>query len=506
MAPLVGNLSDVNSVNHGDANVQCTPATPWSIFLFFASNYLAHCATVKMYPGSPASLTIFATGLALFFPSSGIIRALFSIKRHARFRRNRNPLERAAAAGALRMVVRNEDWEPREGDQVRPLLNKRGEMLLADGTPLPKLAADGPGEEAPVAGSPQRLSPGTPAISGILAEEDDPVSEESDDAKPFSFASFTESTIQKFHGLSLLPPGYSWRDVPPDAKISWEQPAREEPGSQTGGAPDVSSNYNWIQSLIAIFQAGSAALTLYRSRGDQIQRYGYAAFGLTVVPYLVMSIVNLMASIATADYPTVYMVGSAEMDEARRRGGVFDGVVGRLESDIETSNADAPLYELKYKHLDPATPKEFVKVLERVSGSGAYPPSINISSSSYANEAGMLSVAAYTPLAPHSRPLPRTRSILSNRLVQEFIIPTLLSSLSLVVVGALTRFNAGASTVAQRGLTMSWLIIGIVFGWWADMNAGLFFIVSLGFLIVPAVGGFIVVAEMLREYGICDSA
>jgi hypothetical protein len=196
MAPLVGNLSDVNSVNHGDANVQCTPATPWSIFLFFASNYLAHCATVKMYPGSPASLTIFATGLALFFPSSGIIRALFSIKRHARFRRNRNPLERAAAAGALRMVVRNEDWEPREGDQVRPLLNKRGEMLLADGTPLPKLAADGPGEEAPVAGSPQRLSPGTPAISGILAEEDDPVSEESDDAKPFSFASFTESTIQ----------------------------------------------------------------------------------------------------------------------------------------------------------------------------------------------------------------------------------------------------------------------------------------------------------------------
>jgi hypothetical protein len=98
------------------------------------------------------------------------------------------------------------------------------------------------------------------------------------------------------------------------------------------------------------------------------------------------------------------------------------------------------------------------------------------------------------------------------------------------VVGALTRFNAGASTVAQRGLTMSWLIIGIVFGWWADMNAGvcapdpeeatirmedgfvrilhlgLFFIVSLGFLIVPAVGGFIVVAEMLREYGICDSA
>ncbi|KAL2023481.1 hypothetical protein VTK56DRAFT_2477 [Thermocarpiscus australiensis] len=523
MAPLAESLADVNSVNHGNVNGQCTPGTPWSIFLFFASNYLAHCATVKMYPGSSAFDTLVATVVALFLPCSGIIRALFSIGRHGRFRRNRNPLERAAAAGALRMVVRNQRWEPCEGDHIRPLLNSQGEMQVAGG----------PGEKAPLEGSPQRPSPGAPLISGIIADEDpnDPVSEDSVSPRPASFSYHASRDRQNFHGLALLPPGYSWREVPAEAKISWDQPAWEGHEEWTRGTPDVSSNYNWIQPLVAIFQAANAALTLYRSRGDQIQRYGYAAFGLTVVPYLVMSIVNLVAHIATADYPTVYMVASAEMDEARRRGGVFDGVVGRLESDMEPRNADAPLYELKHRYLDPAKPAGLVKVLERVSGSGAYPLSITItvSSISYTREISKLYVAAWTPLALHSRPLTRARAgVLSVWRV--LILPLLLGGLSLAVVGALTRFNAGASTVAQRGWTMSWLVVGIVSGWWVDQQAGLFamivellgigthkvkfllvvmipfFVVGLGLFFVPAIGGFIVVAGMLREYGICKSA
>jgi hypothetical protein len=62
---------------------------------------------------------------------------------------------------------------------------------------------------------------------------------------------------------------------------------------------------------------GNGAVTLYRSRGDQIERYGYAAYGLTVIPCLVMTIVNLLAQIAAADYPTVYIVSSPEMEKAR---------------------------------------------------------------------------------------------------------------------------------------------------------------------------------------------
>lgn len=46
------------------------------------------------------------------------------------------------------------------------------------------------------------------------------------------------------------------------------------------------------QALYAIF-------TLFNSHGNQIDRYGEATFGLTVVPYVVMSLLNLFANLVT---------------------------------------------------------------------------------------------------------------------------------------------------------------------------------------------------------------
>jgi hypothetical protein len=80
-----------------------------------------------------------------------------------------------------------------------------------------------------------------------------------------------------------------------------------------------------------MFQTGYAAYSVYRARGDQITVYGYAAFGLTVIPYITMSILNLVAQIVSDDYPMLYMIQSAEMDEAIERGGTFLGPVAKLE-------------------------------------------------------------------------------------------------------------------------------------------------------------------------------
>jgi hypothetical protein len=74
--------------------------------------------------------------------------------------------------------------------------------------------------------------------------------------------------VNKFHGKALLPPGYDWRDVHAEAMISWAESNRPGGGddeSQMGPPPDISSQYNWIQSLIAIFQVASAGLTTPRS-------------------------------------------------------------------------------------------------------------------------------------------------------------------------------------------------------------------------------------------------
>ena len=75
-----------------------------------------------------------------------------------------------------------------------------------------------------------------------------------------------------------------------------------------------------------------AAFTLYETRGDQIKRYGYPAFGLTVGPYLVMSLVNLINSILTPNYVAVYLVKTEVMAEAASLCPIFAGVTyERLE-------------------------------------------------------------------------------------------------------------------------------------------------------------------------------
>ena len=60
--------------------------------------------------------------------------------------------------------------------------------------------------------------------------------------------------------------------------------------------------------MVSIVQVLLASATLYETRGDQFNQYGYAAFGLTVIPYIVMSIVNLLGNLLTPDFPTLYLV------------------------------------------------------------------------------------------------------------------------------------------------------------------------------------------------------
>jgi hypothetical protein len=79
-----------------------------------------------------------------------------------------------------------------------------------------------------------------------------------------------------------------------------------------------------------------ASVTLYRTRGDQLDRYGYAAFGLTVIPYIVMSMVNLLGNLLTPEYPNLYLVRSKEMTEAESQGGYFEATIGEVVDDLDT--------------------------------------------------------------------------------------------------------------------------------------------------------------------------
>jgi hypothetical protein len=100
--------------------------------------------------------------------------------------------------------------------------------------------------------------------------------------------------------------------------------------------PVLSSNYNMLKSLVSLAQAIFAIMTLYRARGEQINQYGYAAFGLTVTPYALMSLVNLLGSLLCPEYPALYLVESDAMVDARmKHGGVFEGTVQGLDVDMD---------------------------------------------------------------------------------------------------------------------------------------------------------------------------
>lgn len=71
------------------------------------------------------------------------------------------------------------------------------------------------------------------------------------------------------------------------------------------------------------------------ARGEQILKYGYTAFGFTVIPYTVISVVNLLANVFLPEYPYLYLVSSPDMEEAIQLGGIFHPIVAAVDFNKE---------------------------------------------------------------------------------------------------------------------------------------------------------------------------
>ena len=91
---------------------------------------------------------------------------------------------------------------------------------------------------------------------------------------------------------------------------------------------------NLVKGLASIAQLVFSSITLYRTRGPQIQQYGYAAFGLSVFPYALMSLVNLVVIIIIGEYSTIFVLRTAILEEARRCGGRISGEIGTLPESL----------------------------------------------------------------------------------------------------------------------------------------------------------------------------
>ena len=307
------------------------------------------------------------------------------------------------------------------------------------------------------------------------------------------------------HGVCKLPTGYRIAPLEVACRISTEK-------GQFPGDMELCTSYNMPKAIIAVLQTLLASITLYQSRGDQISLYGYASFGLTVIPYIIMSIMNFCAGIILPEYPTVFIVHSKASDEAVARGGRIEGAVGRLdeidpESDLEQpkseENAPSESGVLEDRRQKPTPNTAGAQAGDHSEGENT----VQNTGFSQENSIGFVEVKPhFWRLAGKGLAVP--------------IVIFIFGAIPIGVIGGLTHFKAGHSTTAQRVWTMMWLVYGVMVGpvfevlSWQDRMKELVeefeplkyftnLIVWAGFFGVPAIGGFVVVGQMLKAYGSC---
>ena len=323
------------TVTHDDGHVLCVYGSSWraSLYIatFFAANYAAHAATIKSNPGDKTPVTVCNIILALLFPVSGLMQAVNAIVRFGR--RGNSDVGKACRAGALCMVVRIPGWIPAVGQTLDAALvqqtwtqssrdqDEEGE-LLNDLNPT-----------ASCQGS----------VSNVKVYRPNFAAEQSSKWL-YSDAVGARANVNlaatKVHGSYLLPQGYGFAILPRDTRLlEWTKPSTDTSATWTNGN-DIASTYSLAKAAISIIQALAAFATLLGYRDDVVRRWGYASFHLTIIPYLVMTVFNFISNICTADYDCLYMVETLVMDEARERGGMFEGTVAATYTVIGPASED----------------------------------------------------------------------------------------------------------------------------------------------------------------------
>ena len=562
-----------------DLQVLCTPSKWTDVAKFLLANYVAHAVTVKSVPGESFISVLKSIACSLLFPVSGVRRGVNAIYQRAILAKT--PLEAAARAGALCMVVRSPEWRPERDDVVR-ILGVSGPL----GNPwlLEQINSRSRAKRV-IAGSLLRLAKAMRLLGGFTpffftsTTEDDLVSDipayvvvpyrakgrlisPTSAFQPWS--SSRNRVSRTVHGVCQLPSGYALCVVPPRTQVveldedqqgggaqldnnklrRKDKTGHKEKGKtrdQDGGRATAISLYsrfktqtssrwasrrsslktrhstgtqlssvnNLAKGMIAVFQTIYASFTLYNVRGDQIQNYGYTAFGLTVVPYICMSTINLASTLLTPDYPTMYLVESEAMEEAKKRQGAkFEGVVGRIRT---TSTSDKLSKTVKFDFnsddkivvLASNSDNDFTvfdKEAEMYVG--------KIKTNPFLPDAYLLFRRTYR-MKPPRRPfrmIPQSSDLPPTRSRQDVLLFNLvicaswaLATIPLAVNGALSYFKPRQSTRAQRVWTMAWLALGTI-----SNNVNDIKVLALIFYSVPAIGGLVVVSQMIMQYGSCD--
>ncbi|KAL9595356.1 MAG: hypothetical protein Q9179_005019 [Wetmoreana sp. 5 TL-2023] len=501
------------------SQVWCEPTRWYDILWFFFANFILHALSVRTLPGeSPLFSTVFKF-CSLLVPYTGVRRGLCLILRASNLAGN--DLQAAARANALCMIIRSPEWRPRDGQVIE------GCWIEASEEPekTKKRRRRKKSRERPAA-SDQNEKTGAPEISVQVTNASNDTRVQSLPGKEVTLKTkdlyapptpryfldnLTRVLIEthrfhskaptvnmvdhvnvKIHGVCQLAPGYALSYIPEDIKIySHIKQLRSLSISRLLGldhTPEIrlASTHDVPRILFSIIQTVSGGYSLYKARGSQIERYGYAAFGLTVLPYMMVSMINLIGSLLTSEYETVYLVHSAVMDEMRGRGGLCDGVVGTLErpghqlyvhndGETETKAEGKKMQfinspgEVRCHDITDGSPEMELQVSERNHITPVKEPWVAAGSmkrrwrrrkEASGNQPPLLCVpshSGFTRLAP----------LWYQSALNVLTIFLLILALGLphIIIAILSGWRVGKSTSTQRTFILNWLITGQVQGY-----------------------------------------
>lgn len=286
-----------------------------------------------------------------------------------------------------------------------------------------------------------------------------------------------------YHNFPKLPPGYAYALLPSNALVI------------CSGGPRlrITRSVSSAKIVLSIFQTISSTYALYNAKGDEISWFGYAAYSLTVAPYTVMSVLNLIANLVMPDFKGE-LVRSEVIDELERRFGKwFAGLESRLEhkmTEITLLTQDGVEEAVEKKNKLDAVPVEATPI-----ATGDHDLSIPRCADFEVTE--VKRHPAY--LSPFLFLISDDRIALFTHFVLSLLIAV---GIPLTIVGGLSFFEHGShATVGQYVWTMLWLAWGWLYAlgfafipdkWWIRLIA-----------LTPAIGGFAVVGQMIVLYGQC---
>jgi hypothetical protein len=102
--------------NHGDPHLLCTPTQWTDVLVFLLANYVTHIITITSRAGETTYSFVVRSIAAFLCPFFGVGEGVEAILAHAIF--VKDPLQRAARAKALCMLVRGENWKPHIEDTI----------------------------------------------------------------------------------------------------------------------------------------------------------------------------------------------------------------------------------------------------------------------------------------------------------------------------------------------------------------------------------------------------